>query len=96
MGLNEFSLPIRLDRDEEYAEHLKKTLNKYIEFNENIEGLPEELLKDVKENVDLILNSLHHYYNANISKAKECIHKLLGKYISNDFIVSELDESLCI
>ncbi len=93
MGLNEFSLPIRLDRDEEYAEHLKKTLNKYIEFNENIEGLPEELLKDVKENVDLILNSLHHYYNANISKAKECIHKLLGKYISNDFIVSELDES---
>lgn len=93
IDLKEFKMPITLNYDKEYYLKLKDKLNSYENYIKNINAISENVTNNVKVNIELIIKSIEYYYNADISKAKNKIMKLLKKYISNDFIVSDLDKN---
>ncbi|WP_418586259.1 hypothetical protein [Intestinibacter sp.] len=92
IDLEEFKMPIILNTDKEYYLKLKDGLSNYENYIENID-FSEDIIDSVKENIKLIIKSIEYYYNADISEAKNQIMNLLKKYISNKFIVSELNKS---
>ncbi|MDS0528475.1 hypothetical protein NNC19_22555 [Clostridium sp. SHJSY1] len=91
--LNKFKLPIKLDNDYEYVNHLRGMLDKYIEEINKITNRSDDMIENVKENVQLIIESLKCYYNADIDTAKNKILNLLIKYKNTPFIVSKLDKN---
>lgn len=93
INLKYFNMPIKLDYDKDYYSELKKKLNDYKNYIKNINCISENVIDDVEENVKLIIKSVKCYYNGDIAKAKNKIIKLLKKYTTNDFIISELDKS---
>lgn len=93
INLADFTMPIKLDYDKDYYLKLKERLNSYQNYIKNINDISENAIKNTEDNVKLIIASLEYYYNADIEKAKNKIIKLLEKYTSNDFIISELDKS---
>ena len=93
INLVNFIMPIKLDYDREYYPELKTRLNSYEEYVKSINDISEDTLKNVEDNINLIVESVKDYYNADIATAKNKILKLLNKYTSNDFIISELDKS---
>lgn len=93
IAVNNFRLPINIDSDYKYSHLLVKKLDEYIGKIKSIEDFPSEILESTEENIKLITESLRHYYNANIDKAKKNIFSLLSKYKDNSFIVSKLDKS---
>lgn len=88
-----FTMPIKLDYDREYYPELKTRLNSYEEYVKSINGISDDTLKNVEDNINLIVGSVKDYYNADIAAAKNKILSLLKNYTSNDFIISKLDKS---
>lgn len=92
MDNNQFVLPIELKNDNEYYGNLEELLKKYIDKLKE-EDIEKEILDSTNENIQLIMESLRLYLNAQVDKAKDNILKILQKYIGNEFIVSELDRN---
>ncbi|MFD4928405.1 hypothetical protein ACFWMS_05645 [Peribacillus butanolivorans] len=87
----EFVLPIKVENDCDYENTLNDVLDKYLIC---IEGKVDiTVYKKTENNVSLIKEAIKYYYNANISKAKEAINNVLESYMSNNYIVSSLDDS---
>jgi hypothetical protein len=86
-------LPVKLENDYEYANHLDRMLNQYLEEVKQIPNFPKVNIDNVEENINLIKESLRCYYNAEIDKAKRNILKLLNKYENNKFIISDLNKN---
>lgn len=93
IAFNNFKLPVKLENDYEYANHLDRMLNQYLEEVKQIPKFPKVNIDNVQENINLIKESLRCYYNAEIDKAKKNILKLLNKYENNKFIISDLNEN---
>ncbi|PFS50030.1 hypothetical protein COK44_07560 [Bacillus cereus] len=94
--LNEFYLPIKIQNDCDYEIHLYRKLDEYLEAIRGRELVGKKVYNRAKSNVKKIKQALSSYYNADISNAKKTISDILGKYLSNGFIVSSLDESPAI
>lgn len=91
--LNKFSLPKVIYNDMDYYIELDKYLQRYIEYIENINGLSDECIDNIKYNSDLILKSLQRYNNAQVGDAKDCIKKIVKKYCNEPYIVATIDEN---
>jgi hypothetical protein len=86
-----FVLPIKVENDCDYKNTLMVVLDKYLKC---IEGKVDiSVYEKTENNVSLIKEAIRHYYDANISKAKEAINNILKTYTSNNYIVSALDDS---
>ncbi|WP_434796389.1 hypothetical protein [Terrisporobacter vanillatitrophus] len=93
INLNDFTLPAKMDYDNEYYSNLNDKLKDYERYIENINGISQDTIENVKSNVKSIIESIESYYNADIANAKNKILELLKKYTDNKFIVSYLDKS---
>ena len=93
IDLEEFKMPIILNSDNQYYFELKNKLNTYKKYIKNLNVFSEDVINNLEKNIQLIIKSIKYYYNADISKAKLRIKKLLETYIANEFIVSELDKN---
>lgn len=93
IAFNNFKLPVKLENDYEYANHLEGKLNQYLEEVKQIPNFPKDNIDNVEENINLIKQSLRCYYNAEIDCAKRNILNLLNKYLDNKFIISDLNEN---
>jgi hypothetical protein len=91
--LNDFKLPILIQADSEYEWNLQGKLNEFLDCIKDRELIDENVYNRTEKNVLTILNAIEHYYDSDITKAKEGIYELLKTYVNNDFIVSSVEES---
>ncbi len=96
-NINGFSLPIVVDKDNDYAKRLIEVLENYydymngkIAFNDEI-----DLIKEIRFNTKRIIGAVESYFSGDIGNAKKLIKKVLKQYELDDknFFVSELDKS---
>lgn len=89
-----FSMPIKINTNDEYLTELKKLFEKYKKEVGKIAFKYEQgLVEDVANNCDIILKALEEYFNGYRDKAKDQIASLIKKYIKDPFWVSDLDKS---
>ena len=93
IDLTNFIMPIKLNYDREYYFELYERLNSYKEYIKSLNDISQSTIENVEDNINLIVESVEDYYNADIAEAKNKILNLLRKYTLDDFIISELDKS---
>ncbi|SDF11388.1 hypothetical protein [Sporomusa acidovorans] len=93
VALNNFSLPVTVNYDDNYYHELSNLLERYCNYVESITNFPNEILTKIKNNCDLIFKCFQDYQNAKLDKAKERITDIISPLIDNPFIVAKLDES---
>lgn len=93
LKLEYFDLPRTGDKDSCYFENLKEDFEKYHIYMEGIDKIPTECKENIKENCNIILESIGMYYNSNIICAENKIEELLKKYMESSFVISTLNES---
>lgn len=96
LAMNHFDLPFVVEKDDDYFEALKGELDKYMKYVKTIKKLPESVLKNIEENVKLVLNSLNFFYMGYTVKGVESISRLLEKYKENEFLISDIDKSYAL
>lgn len=91
--LNKFSLPKTVTYDAEYENDLHNYLDEYYEYI--LTKIPdyEVHVNKIKDNIDLIKNCIHQYYNGKLNEAYCCIKKILEAYIDSPYIVASIDEN---
>jgi hypothetical protein len=86
-----YMFPIIVEKDCDYENKLNVVLDEYLTcINGKVDS---DIYNNTEKNISLIKEAINCYYNANVSKAKEAINDILKSYISNNFIVSSLDDS---
>lgn len=93
LRLNDFPLPIYIERDKDYYGDLKKCFDRYIEHVKDISEIDQGCKEIIEENCRAILRSVLQYYDANIIDAEQCIEKMLKKYLNSAFIVAPIDKN---
>ena len=93
VALNNFSLPVTVNYDNDYYHKLSNLLEKYCNHIDSIHNFPIKNLATIKNNCDLIFKCFQDYQNARLDKAKERITDIISPLIDNPFIVAKLGES---
>ncbi|KAI3346575.1 hypothetical protein FDB55_03925 [Clostridium botulinum] len=91
---NIYDLPVQVDSDYKYYSKLIERFDEYLEeISDTKIYNNSELICNVKENIELLKESLNFYRNANIDGAKKKILDILKKYINNNTIITTIDKS---
>lgn len=93
IAFNNFNLPIVLEQDCLYYDSLKHTLENYLTEVAFIQNLPLSVVVNTFNNIKLILDSVEHYYNADITAASQKINTILQRYQNSSFFVSNANSS---
>lgn len=93
IDMKNFSLPVVEKFDSFYYSSLKNGLERYSDYINSLDDFSSELKDNVKQNVNLIIKSIEHYYNAQLGEAKNCILNIINNYVNNNFIISKLKDS---
>ncbi len=93
ISFNEFNLPIVIEKDSQYFDSLKQILEDYLIKVISINNLPTQVLANTFRNINLIIKSIEHYYNADISDANSKINTILQRYQDSPFFVSKSSAS---
>lgn len=89
-------LPIAIDRDIYYTRELSDRLDIYIKFLESKLTNDDLLINDVKAIVEMIKSAINVYLSGDIANAQEIIFSLLKGLCDNEYIKSDLSESLLL
>ncbi|MCU5378634.1 RES domain-containing protein [Bacillus cereus] len=93
LSLQNYQLPIIINKDFEYINTLKFVLSQYLKQIKNSLLVDQETKLKTENNIEDILKAIEVYYDANISQAREIIYNMLNRYKENDYIISNLDDS---
>lgn len=88
IAFKNFDLPITISCDYDYYEKLRDILEQYSNEVSSIPNLPKQVIINTQHNIELILDSINKYYNAEVTKATYNISTLLQKYINSPFFVA--------
>lgn len=91
-NIDSFTLPIKIDYDNEYDGELKAKLKEYIEKLQEI-GVPEKTISNVKKANHKIESAIKDFYNGEVANAQKKIYALIKRYIDNPVICTNLDNS---
>lgn len=91
--LNDFPLPIHIEKDCHYYVTLENVLNNYLKHVHTINNLSKATCHVVGANIQIIKMIIQQYLNGNISVAKTLIQSILERYLDEPFFVSEFDKS---
>lgn len=86
ISFRNFDLPIILDQDYQYYNSLKHTLENYLTEVAVIKNLPISVVVNTFNNIKLLLDSVEHYYNADITAASQKINTILQSYQNSSFL----------
>ncbi|MCM1414984.1 MAG: hypothetical protein NC430_03545 [bacterium] len=93
-NLNGFSLPIRVNTNDEYRSKLEQKLWEYVEYLNRPAFVYEAgLLGDIKIECKLILDALDNLINGREHIAETVMTQMLELFIGDSFLVSDLDKS---
>lgn len=93
LELNDFSLPVTVNYDNDYYEKLYLLLENYLKYIKTVPHIPTSCLDQTEENILLISKALICYKNARLDLAKEAIKKIIKPYEDDAFIVTDLNRS---
>ncbi|MCU0097547.1 hypothetical protein N7917_30050 [Bacillus sp. OR9] len=91
--LQNYQLPIIIKEDFQYLPTLKSLLGQYLKQIKNSFLVDQETKMKTENNIEDILKAIEVYYDANIYEARKIIYNMLSRYIDDDYIISNLDDS---
>lgn len=93
LAMNDFDLPIVIERDQDYFQSLKSVLSNYVNYLKSIKKLPSTVMENAQSNIKIIMNAMNFFYMGRTLDGISQMTMLLNRYKDNEFIVSELDKS---
>lgn len=91
--LTETALPIKIVYDSEYVKNLYEHLDFYYNYILGFFTENKKNIKSTKENIDLIKQGLHFYFNGKVNETYNCIKEIIVKYYDSPYIVASVDEN---
>ncbi len=93
-NINGFSLPIKVNTNEEYVQKLKYVFDDYVKSLSVIPFCYEkDLISDVKLTCESIISVLQNLIQKNNRSAETELEKIILQFVNDNFIVSDLDKS---
>lgn len=85
--MNDFELPVKIEKDSEYVDRVEKELDMYNDFvakfaAENHSGYPrlKDVSKNVLDNVQTLKDALKNYFSGRIQEAHSLMRSYIEKY----------------
>lgn len=92
-NLNGFTVPIKVENNQEYREKLEKIFKQYIAYlNRPAFVYKEGLLDYIEEEMNEIITTLDYLINDNKDAADATLSKMLDLFSSDPFIINNLDK----
>ena len=92
INMNEFELPIVVEKDKEYFPELVATLDKYSAFIASKRFL-SDTVPNINKNIELIKNALKNYFSGRLRSAYDDIYDYISAYRDSKFFFSDINEN---